>query len=152
MFYLYNTSYFAYLLSFAAKESNKENLFCFFTFSLCNTRCSYSACATTSAALRLRRPFCSGLYEAFKGGFAAIPMGMDIPGFAARLIAPVLRVCDTKFFVSLTSSTLVHRPAAFAGYPPLPCAVGLFLNFLILFHSLFFQIPIINIISFPSII
>ncbi len=140
MFYLYNTSYFAYLLSFAAKESNKENLFCFFTFSLCNTRCSYSAYATTSAALRLRRSFCSGLYEAFKGGFAA------------RLIAPVLRVCDTKFFVSLTSLTLVHRPAAFAGYPPLPCAVGLFLNFLILFHSLFFQIPIINIISFPSII
>ena len=86
----------------------------------------YGACATTSAALRLRRSFCSGLYEAFKGGFAA------------RLIAPVLRVCDTKFFVSLTSLTLVHRPAAFAGYPPLPCAVGLFLNFLILLN-LFIQ-------------
>ena len=123
MFCLYNTSYVAYLLSFAAKESNKENLFCFFTFWLCVARCSYSACA-----------FCSGLYEAFKGGFAA------------RLIAPVLRGCDTKSFVSLTSLTLVHRPAAFAGYPPLPRAVGLFLKFLILLN-LFIQLPIMFFMS-----
>ena len=39
MFCLYNTSNLIYLLSFAAKESNKENLFCFFTFSLCYARC-----------------------------------------------------------------------------------------------------------------
>ena len=106
----------------------------------------YGACATTSAALRLRRSFCSGLYEAFKSGFAAIPMGMDIPGFAARLIAPVLRGCDTKSFVSLTSLSLVHRPAAFAGYPPLPRAVWLFLKFLILLN-LFIQLPIMLIMS-----
>ena len=39
MFCLYNTSNIIYLLSFAVKESNKENLFCFFTFSLCYARC-----------------------------------------------------------------------------------------------------------------
>ena len=131
---LYNTSNLIYLLSFDPKESNKENLFCFFTFSLCNARCILRRLRDYLAALRLRQSFCSGLYEAFKGGFAA------------RLIAPVLRGCDTKSFVSLTSLSLVHRPAASAGYPPLPRAVGLFLNLLILLN-LFIQLPIMSIIS-----
>ena len=129
MFFLYNTSNLVHLLSFAAKESNKENLFRFQIFPLFFADANYGAYAPTSAALRLRRSFCSGLYEAFKGGFAA------------RLIAPVLRGCDTKSFVSLTSLTLVHRPAAFAGYPPLPRAVELFLILLIL-------LLIINIITY----
>ena len=120
MFCLDNTSNLIQLLSFAAKESNKENLFRFQIFPLFFARCRLRRLRDYLAALRLRQSFCVGLYEAFNGGFAA------------RLIAPVLQGCDTKSFVSLTSLSLVHRPAASAGYPPLPCAVGLFLNFLIL--------------------
>ena len=113
------------------KKVTKKTCSVFFTFSLCNARCRLRRLRDYLAALRLRQSFCSGLYEAFKGGFAA------------RLIAPVLRGCDTKSFVSLTSLSLVHRPAAFAGYPPLPRAVERFLNFLsllIFFHSSFFMI------------
>ena len=104
---------------------------------MCNARCRLRRLRDYLAALRLRKSFCSGLYEAFKGGFAA------------RLIAPVLRGCDTKSFVSLTSLSLVHRPAAFAGYPPLPCAVGHFLNSLnfIILLNLFIQLPIMFFIS-----
>ena len=128
---LYNTSNLIHLLSFAQKKVTKKICSIFKLFRYVMPDVDYGACATTSAALRLRRSFCSGLYEAFKGGFAA------------RLIASVLRGCDTKSFVSLTSLSLVHRPAAFAGYPPLPRAVERFLNFLILLIFLL----IINIIS-----
>ena len=133
MFYLYNTSNLIHLLSFVQKKVTKKTCSVFKLFRYAMPDVDYGACATTSAALRLRRSFCSGLYEAFKGGFAA------------RLIAPVLRGCDTKSFVSLTSLSLVHRPAAFAGYSPLPCAVGLFLNFLILLnHFSFFILNFFN--------
>ena len=136
MFYLYNTSNLTCFTFFCRqKKVTKKTCSVFLLFRYVMPDVDYGACATTSAALRLRRSFCSGLYEAFKGGFAA------------RLIAPVLRGCDTKSFVSLTSLSLVHRPAAFAGYPPLPRAVERFLNFLILLN-LFIQRPIIFFISF----
>ena len=102
------------LTFFLEKESNKEKLFSFQILSLFEVRCRLRRLRSYFSRRSGFTSFCcSGLYEAFKGGFAA------------RLIAPVLQGCDTKSFVSLTSLTLVHRPAAYAGYPPYPCATGL---------------------------
>ena len=118
------------LTFFLEKESNKEKLFSFQILSLFEVRCRLRRLRSYFSRRSGFTSFCcSGLYEAFKGGFAA------------RLIAPVLQGCDTKSFVSLTSLTLVHRPAAYAGYPPYPCATGPADYSLSSLNSLLFVMP-----------